>query len=65
MILLLTSVFIQRLWVQVNFLGSIFIAALLVSDWNNEHFVDWVKRLSHVAGSPASLPVPAGFKQFI
>lgn len=65
LILLLTFVFIQRLWIQVNFLCSIFIAALLVLNWNNEHFVDWVKRLSRFIQPPASLPVSAGFKQFI
>lgn len=65
LISLLTSVFIQRLWIQVNFLCSVFIAMLLVLNWNNENFVDWVKRLSHFIQSPASLSVSAGFKQFI
>lgn len=65
LILLLTFVFIQRLWIQVNFLCSIFIGTLLVLNWNNEHFVDWVKRLSHFIQPPAPLSVSAGFKQFI
>lgn len=54
MILLSALVFIQRLWIQVNFLGSIFIAVLLAINWNNEGFVDWVQRLSRFSLSPAS-----------
>lgn len=65
LILLLALVFIQRLWIQVNFLGSIFIAVLLALNWNNERFVDWVQRLSHFVLSPASPSLCAGFKQFI
>lgn len=65
LILVLTSVFIQRLWIQVNFLCSIFIAVLLVSTWNNEYFVHRVKGLSRCTPSPASLSIPVGFKQFI
>lgn len=38
---------------------------LLLLNWNNEHFVDWVKRLSCFIWSPASLSLSAGFKQFI
>lgn len=65
LILLSTSVFIQRPWIQVNFLCSIFIAVLLVLNWNNEHFVDRVKSLSRFTRSPASLSLSADFKQFI
>lgn len=54
LILLSALVFIQRLWIQVNFLGSIFIAVLLAINWNNERFVDWVQRLSRFILSPAS-----------
>lgn len=54
LILLSALVFIQRLWIQVNFLGSIFIAVLLAINWNNERFVDWVQRLSRFILPPAS-----------
>lgn len=65
LILLLTSVFIQRLWIQVDFLCSIFIAMLLVLTWNNEYFVDRLKGLPRCTQPPASLSIPVGFKQFI
>lgn len=53
LILLSALVFIQRQWIQVNFLGSIFIAVLLALNWNNERFVDWVQRLSRFILSPS------------